>query len=153
MKQHTGSCFLLLSHWFRWLFDPFLKGLAAQLVIKQCLEEHRPFGVFRTVSPFSPLLRISLKKQSQRCIFKTRLNFVSFRKKDLDGFPCSMGPSRHIVLTQQMSVNVLQVLNESIHDILNTTKTKFFRSAFFFQLLLKRRGKCTTFQLLLYISL
>lgn len=37
MKQHIGSCFFLLSHWLRWLFDPFLKGLAVQVVIKQFL--------------------------------------------------------------------------------------------------------------------
>lgn len=92
MKQNIGSCFFLLSHCFLWLFDQYLKGLAAQLVIKQFLEEHRPFGVFRTVSPFSPLLRISLKNQSQRCVFKTYLNFVSFRQKYLDDFHCAVGP-------------------------------------------------------------
>lgn len=97
MKQNIGSCSFLLSHCFLWLFDPFLKGLAVQLVIKHSVEQHRPFGVFPAVFPFSPLFRISLKSQSQKRAFKTRLNFVSCRQKDLDYFCCTVGTSWYLV--------------------------------------------------------
>lgn len=80
-----------------WLFDPSLKGLAVQLVIKHSVEEHRPFGVFPTVFQFLPLPRISLKNQSQKCVFKTRLNFVSCRQKYLDDFCCTVGTSWYLV--------------------------------------------------------
>lgn len=80
MKQNRGSCFFLLSHCFLWLFDPFLKGLAVQMIIKQSLEEHRPFSsVWNSLSVFTtsqdlfeePKSNMYLQNISQLCELQT----------------------------------------------------------------------------------